>query len=145
MNTSNIDVSIVDPAALDAAAVVSLYDAVGWSAYTRDAPGLLRALKGSYRVAAAFGGDGRLMGLARILSDGETITYLQDVLVHPDFQRTGTGRRLVATLFESVPMARQRVLITDDEQRQRAFYESLGLTEAHDHNPPIRAFIAFSN
>ena len=45
------------------------------------------------------------------------------MFVHPDFQRTGTGRRLAASLFKTVP-TRQQVLITDDEPRQRAFYDS---------------------
>ena len=39
--------------------------------------------------------NGELVGLARIIGDGATICYLQDVLVNPSAQRTGLGRALV--------------------------------------------------
>jgi hypothetical protein len=39
---------------------------------------------------------------------------------------------------------RQTVLITDDEPRQRCFYEALGFTEGADFRPePIRIFAQF--
>jgi len=55
--------------------LVSLYDSVGWTAYTREPEMLRRALKGSSRVVTAYEGE-RLIGLARIISDGATIAYL---------------------------------------------------------------------
>ncbi|MFE6306424.1 GNAT family N-acetyltransferase [Nocardiopsis sp. NPDC057823] len=122
--------------------VLELYGSVGWDAYTRDPEGLVRALAGSHRVVAARR-DGRLVGLARSVSDGATVVYLQDVLVAPGEQRGGLGRRLLEELFAGYPGVRQRVLLTDDEDRQRAFYEALGFTEAHDHSPPLRAFVRF--
>ena len=79
------------------------------------------------------------------MSDGETIAYLQDVLVSPtDAQRCGIGRRLVTALFASDFDVRQHVLSTDAEDGQRAFYEALDFTEAHDHTPPVRAFVRLS-
>lgn len=122
--------------------VLELYGSVGWDAYTRDPEGLLRALAGSHRLVAARR-DGRLAGLARSVSDGATVVYVQDVLVRPGEQRGGLGRRLLEELLAGYPGVRQRVLLTDDEERQRAFYEALGFTEAHDHAPPLRAFVRF--
>jgi GNAT superfamily N-acetyltransferase len=79
-----------------------------------------------------------------VVSDGATIAYLQDVLVHPDHRRTGTGRRLVVAAFEPFAHVRQKVLLTDDEPGQRAFYEALGFTEAHEHpGAPLRSFVRF--
>lgn len=121
---------------------LDLYDAVGWSAYT-DAPETLeRALAGSTRVVTARR-DGMLLGLARVISDGATIAYLQDVLVRPDAHRTGIGRRLVEEVFASLDPVRQHVLLTDAEPGQRGFYEALGFTEAHDHQAGLRSFVRF--
>lgn len=134
---------IVDPADLDRSAVLDLYASVGWTAYTDHPDTLFRALAGSHRVAAARH-RGALVGLARSVSDGATLVYLQDILVHPDHQRRGLGRDLVSTLLGQYAGIRQQVLITDTESGQRAFYESLGFTEAHEMEPGIRAFLRFS-
>ncbi|CAM3068996.1 GNAT family N-acetyltransferase [Saccharomonospora xinjiangensis] len=72
-----------------------------------------------------------------------SIGYVQDVLVHPDCQRHGVGRTLVTTLLDLYLGVRQRVLLTDAEPGQRAFYESLGFTEIHDMRPPLRSFVSF--
>lgn len=122
--------------------VLALYAAVGWTAYTDSPEMLARALAGSHRVVAAHR-DGRLVGLARSISDGVTVVYLQDVLVHPDEQRQGVGRLLLEELFAGYPEVRQRVLLTDDEDRQRSFYQGLGFVEVHDHTPPLRSFVRF--
>lgn len=133
-------VDVETAASLGTAEVVDLYDSVGWAAYTRDAASLMRALARSDRIVTARDG-GRLVGLARSLSDGETVVYLQDVLVHPEVQRTGVGGELVTALLDGYGSIRQQVLLTDAEDGQRAFYESLGLTEVHDTDPPLRAFV----
>lgn len=123
--------------------LVALYGAVGWSAYTRDPERLVRAFRMSLGVATCWS-DGELVGLARVVGDGVTIAYLQDVLVHPSVRRHGIGRRLVELVFEPLGDVRQHVLLTDDEPAQRAFYEALGFTEAHDVRPhPLRAFVRF--
>ncbi|MGO1974733.1 MAG: GNAT family N-acetyltransferase [Propionibacteriaceae bacterium] len=135
--------TLVDAAGLDRAEVLRLYDSVGWTAYTDDPDTLHRALTGSHRLAVARA-DGVLIGLARSISDGATIVYLQDILVHPDHHRTGLGRELVTMILGQYPGIRQQVLITDNEPGQRAFYESLGFTEAHDMEPGSRAFLRFA-
>ena len=124
---------------------VALYRAVGWSAYA-DQPEMLRAaLAGSTRVVTAYR-SGRLVGLARVISDGASICYLQDVLVHPDEQRHGTGRQLVLAALEPYADVRQKVLLTDDEPAQRAFYEGLGYAEVRDHaDGSLRAFVRFDS
>ena len=70
--------------------------------------------------------DGQLIGLARGLSDDVSIFYLQDVLVHPDWQHRGVGTALLTECLERYAHVRQKVLLTDDEESQRRFYESLG-------------------
>ena len=89
--------------------------------------------------------SGSLVGLVRTVSDGETIVYVQDILVTPDDQREGIGGALLDAVLEHYADVRQLVLLTDDEPGQRAFYESRGLTEAHDMAPhPTRAFVRFA-
>ncbi len=130
---------------LPLAAVVRLYDSVGWSAYTKDPETLAAALAGSALLAVARDG-GDLVGLARVISDGHSICYLQDVLVDPRHQRTGLGRSLVEFVLEPYAHVRQKVLLTDTEPGQKAFYEALGYRQAgidDDGGLPLRAFVRF--
>lgn len=123
--------------------LVELYDAVGWTTYTADPEQLEAAVRGSSRVVTARYGE-QLLGLARVVSDGATIAYLQDVLVRPELQREGVGRQLVQAALEPFAGCRQKVLLTDDEPRQRAFYESLGYREVREHGDGrLRAFVRF--
>lgn len=125
------------------AELVALYTQVGWSAYAKDPETLERAVRGSTLVVTARRA-GTLIGLARALSDGATICYLQDVLVAPNAQRLGIGRLLVDQVLDRYAGVRQKVLLTDDEPRQRAFYESLGYTEIRDVTAAsLRAFVRF--
>jgi len=123
--------------------VLSLYAAVGWTAYTNDPDTLVAAIEGSTAIFTATD-DGALVGLARVISDGATICYLQDLLVHPASQRQGIGTALVAAALAAFPAVRQKVLLTDDEPEQRAFYEALGFAEASALSTGVlRAFVRF--
>lgn len=119
---------------------LTLYDAVGWSAYTKDPARLASAISASFAVTTARE-DGQLIGLARLVGDGLTIVYLQDILVSPQHQRRGIGRELLQQALAPYQEVRQKVLLTDDEPSQRAFYESVGFTEVGDFEPPLRAFV----
>ena len=84
--------------------------------------------------------------LARVISDGATVCYVQDLLVHPDAQRTGVGRTLMLAVLKHFAGVRQKVLLTDDEPGQRVFYESVGFRETRDHGVgSLRAFVRFAS
>jgi GNAT superfamily N-acetyltransferase len=124
--------------------LLSLYESVGWTAYTRDPELLTRAVRSSSFVVTARTEEGGLVGLARAISDDATICYLQDILVRPTFQGTGIGRALVEHVSARYQHVRQTVLVTDNEPGQRAFYEALGFTEGSNFTPePVRVFAQF--
>lgn len=123
--------------------VLGLYEAVGWSAYTRDPQLLQAALEGSTAVFCARDESGALVGLARILSDGASVTLLQDILVAPGQHRGGVGSLLMDAVHEASQGIRQLVLLTDGEPGQRAFYEANGLTEVHELSSPGCAFVRY--
>ena len=118
----------IDQRQLNQADVLALYQAVGWSMYTRDPKKLERAIAQSLSVLGAYDGD-QLVGLIRAVGDGETILFIQDLLVLPSYQRQGIGRQLVGALVDQFPQVRQRVLLTDDQPQTRAFYENIGFVQ----------------
>ncbi len=59
------------------------------------------ALKNSmYRVSVEM--DGKIVGMGRIVGDGAKICYLQDIFIHPDYQKQGVGTMVVDKLIEYI-------------------------------------------
>lgn len=108
-------------------AVLALYRSVGWSAYFRQPEILRRAFMNSLCAFGAYDGEA-LVGLVRVVGDGETIVFIQDILVKPRYQRQGIGRRLIAKVLEKFETVRQIHLLTDDLPETVGFYESVGFT-----------------
>lgn len=105
--------------------ILALYSSVGWTAYTDAPEALCRGFENSLLVLAAYEGT-QLLGLIRIVGDGETIVYVQDILVFPEFQRRGFGNALLHEVLRRFSHVRQIVLSTDKEERTLEFYKSMG-------------------
>jgi predicted N-acetyltransferase YhbS len=50
--------------------------------------------------------DGRLIGIARCVSDFSYATYLSDLAVRHEYQRRGVGRALIEALRQEAPLAK---------------------------------------
>lgn len=70
--------------------LTKLYNSVGWFAYTNTRVNLLAAVANSLMVVSAWA-DNQLVGLVRVVGDGETIIFIQDILVDPKFQSQQVG------------------------------------------------------
>lgn len=108
--------------------ILRLYNEVGWAAYTRDMPALMRGFANSLLVLAAYE-NGELLGIIRVVGDGETVVFVQDILVFPDKQRQGVGTALLKAVLERFRGVRQIELTTDNTPKTLAFYRSLGFRE----------------
>jgi len=112
--------------------------------YAADPDGLARAVDRSTYVVTARDGEGTLIGLARCLTDDVSIMYLQDILVLPARHRSGIGSVLAQRCLDRYQHVRQKVLLTDDDPSQLAFYESLGYRNLSNlGSVNLNAFIQF--
>lgn len=66
---------------------------------------------------------GRLVGVARVLSDGYTFSALTDIIVDPEYQRLGIGRALMGRALKAAPDAR---LLIDAQPECVGFFNRLG-------------------
>jgi ribosomal protein S18 acetylase RimI-like enzyme len=89
----------------------------------RSAEALRRSFAQSQHVVFARDG-GRVVGMARLLSDGVCNAYLVDVWTASSHRRRGIASAMVEHLIEQVP-GQHVGLQTDDAQ---ALYQSLGFT-----------------
>ena len=110
---------------LDQKPVIDLYNDANWTAYTKDADNLMNALNNSLYVLTAWHDD-QLVGLIRVVGDGYTIVYIQDILVLKTYKKQQIGTALVTQALARFNKVRQTVLLTDDTPETRGFYESLG-------------------
>lgn len=81
------------------AAFKALYDTTGWGPATRQLAFYEQSLAGSWTSCAAYAGD-QLAGYARVISDGKLHAFVTEMIIHPDFQRQGMGRRLLDALVQ---------------------------------------------
>ena len=87
----------------------------------RSADALRRSFEQSAHVAFARDGE-RVIGMARLLSDGVCNAYLLDVWTASAYRRQGIASSLMRLLLDAVP-GQHVGLQTDDAQQ---LYESLG-------------------
>lgn len=108
--------------------VLRLYAAVGWTAYTDNPEALRKGFANSLLTLAAYQ-DGELIGICRAVGDGETIVFVQDLLVLPAYRRQGVGSALLRAVLAHYAHVRQIELATDDTAQTAAFYRSAGFRE----------------
>ncbi|WP_338217400.1 GNAT family N-acetyltransferase [Companilactobacillus muriivasis] len=110
-----------------------LYSSVGWFAYTHDLETLEKAINNSLLVITAWNYD-QLVGLIRVIGDGYTILYIQDILVNPNFQNKKIGTRLMTMTLAKYRNVRQKVLLTEEAPDVRYFYEKFGFVSGDKGN-----------
>ena len=109
--------------------ILDLYGAVGWTNYTARPDTLRAGYAGSLAVWGAFAGD-RLVGIVRVVGDGVTIVFVQDLIVAPSHQRTGIGAQLMQAVMNRFSDVYQMELLTDDGSGACALYERLGFVRS---------------
>ncbi|MCM3596024.1 GNAT family N-acetyltransferase [Metabacillus idriensis] len=120
-------ITFEETAQLEVKAVKALYDDVKWSAYTSNMPMLMEGIKSSLMVITAWD-HGKLVGLIRVVGDGKTIIYIQDILVLKAYHNKGIGSQLLKLMLSKYTDVRQKVLLTNDAADVRAFYEKHGFS-----------------
>ena len=105
--------------------VLHLYQAVGWTNYTNQPQMLAQALSHSLATYLARDGE-KIVGLVRLIGDGFSSVFVQDLLVLPSYQRQGIGSSLMKQALADYKDAYQVQLATDESEKTLAFYRSLG-------------------
>ena len=108
--------------------ILDLYTQVGWTAYTKNMQVLEHGFQHSLLVLGAYK-EGNLCGIIRVVGDGHTVIFIQDVLVAPKWQRQGIGTALMNAVLDRYSDVRQIQLTTDNTAKTAAFYRSLGFRE----------------
>lgn len=100
---------------------------VGW--HVCDHVTVERSLPGSLYFLCAVD-NAKTVGMARIVGDGGLIFYIQDVIVHPEFQRTGVGTKLMDRIMAYIrgKAVQNTVIGLMASHGREPFYERYGFT-----------------
>jgi GNAT superfamily N-acetyltransferase len=105
----------------------SLRALVGWGLHDVDV--IERAMPNSLYGVCAYV-DGVIVGMARVIGDGGLTYYVQDVIVHPGYQRRGIGTRIMDRVMAYIAMhaAQNSVVGLMAATGKEPFYEKYGFT-----------------
>lgn len=109
---------------IDLRQLQDLFQTTAFWAKNRSLEDWQTALANSKPVVTAWDKD-RLVGFARATSDGIYRATIWDVVIHPDYQGAGLGRKLVQTVLAHPHMNRvERIYLMTTHQQ--TFYERIG-------------------
>lgn len=104
-----------------------LYDLTSFWAKNRSIEDLQLAIANSNPVVTVWD-NLNLIGSARAISDGVYRATIWDVVIHPDYQGLGLGRKMVETVISHPLLTRVEKIYLMTTHQQK-FYERIGFTE----------------
>ncbi|MCL6417662.1 GNAT family N-acetyltransferase [Aestuariirhabdus sp. Z084] len=126
-----MDIQIELNGAIEVTEVIELYRANGWSSADKPEQ-LIAGLRNSHTLVTARV-DGTLVGIGNAISDGHLVVYYPHMLVHPDYQGQGIGRKMMMAMQSVYSDFHQQMLTADEEAI--AFYQALGFERAGNTEP----------
>lgn len=118
--------------------IVRLYRAAGWWREGWDVSGLTALVEGSYAFAVAVEpGTERAVGMGRVISDGVSDAYVQDVVVLPEYRGLGIGCRIVEALIGRLLEEGIRWIGAVAVPGTEGFYASLGFVRMEGFVPML--------
>ena len=117
--------------------ILGIYQSVGWTNYTNHPEMLKNAYAHSLKILGAYENE-KLIGIIRVVGDGYSVIFIQDLLVSPEYQRQGIGTALLKQILQDYEHVYQKHLLTENTEKTIRFYQSLGFTM--DTDMECRAF-----
>lgn len=118
--------------------ILNLYQSVGWLNYVNQPEMLKNAYANSLKIFGAYENK-KLLGIIRVVGDGHSIVFIQDIVVLPEYQRHGIGTALLKKVLDAYAHVYQKTLLTDNTEKTIRFYKSLGFQM--DTEIECRAFL----
>lgn len=104
--------------------ILALYNSVEWINYTNHPEMLRNAFKNSLTVLGAYENE-KLVGIIRVVGDGHSIIYIQDILVLPKYQRKGIGSLMIKEILSLYGHVYQKILLTENQPNTVEFYKKM--------------------
>jgi GNAT superfamily N-acetyltransferase len=124
--------------AWDGDEIANLYRAGGWWKEEYDPKELSRLILGSFLFVVAVDlKTGRAVGMGRVIADGVSDGYIQDLVVLPEYRKTGIGTRIVEVLVNKCVERGISWIGLIAEPGTEKFYLPFGFHPLEGHTPLI--------
>lgn len=123
---------------LEAEDFIRLFASAGWGELPQDMVEI--SLANSYATFSVKSGN-KVIAMARLLGDGAMSFFLKDLIVEPEYQKTGIGSNLLAHVEEYIRVQLKSgwkgYLQLVSAKGKEAFYQKMGYaTHPHEHSGP---------
>jgi GNAT superfamily N-acetyltransferase len=120
----------------DQVEIANLYRAGGWWKEEYDQKELPRLIRGSFLFAVAVDKKtGHAVGMGRVISDSVSDGYIQDLVVLPEYRKTGIGAQIVSTLVKKCVERGISWIGLIAEPDTEKFYQPFGFHPMEGHVP----------
>jgi len=116
--------------------IIELYKAGGWWKNHYDPSGIKQLIQGSFAFAVVIDIEkGKAIGMGRVISDGISDAYIQDLVILPEYRNQGIGKKLVETLLNHCISNGLLWIGLISEPGKDDFYRSLGFENMKNYVP----------
>ncbi len=134
MKESEIEIKFVKSWSEDD--IVKLYKVGGWWKDSYDESGIKQLIKGSFCFAVVIDKKTKkVIGMGRILSDGASDGYIQDLVILPEYRKKGIGKKLTKSLIDYCKSKGITWIALVSEPNQENFYKKIGFKEMKNYTP----------
>jgi GNAT superfamily N-acetyltransferase len=116
--------------------IVELYKSGGWWKNHYDPSGIIQLIQGSYAFFVAIEKKtNKAIGMGRIISDGVTDAYFQDIVILTKYRGQGIGKKIAKALLDYCLSKNLYWIGLIAEPDQEGFYETLRFKKMKDYTP----------
>jgi GNAT superfamily N-acetyltransferase len=131
-----VDISVHIVKEWNTGELVDLYHAGGWWEKDQDPCHIPDLVQSSYAFAVAVHEpSGRTIGMGRVISDGVSDAYIQDLVILHEYRGLGAGKEIVTSLLRFCISRNIRWIALIAEPGTEEFYAGLGFSPMKDHVP----------
>lgn len=118
--------------------IVSLYRDGDWWEESWDTKGLDALISGSFLFAVAFDRKENLAaGMGRVISDGISDGYIQDLVVKKEYRGRGIGKKILHALVSESEKKGLTWIGLIAEPKTSGFYDAEGFSVMKEHIPML--------
>ena len=138
INIAPEEITLTAVRAWSAEEVIDLYRAGGWWEMGWDKSQIPTIIKGSYLVIIARDSENNAVGMGRLISDGSSDCYIQDVVVFPEYREQRIGSRIVTALKRIAELTGHTWIGLISAPGKEQFYERAGFSRMENYTPMLK-------